>query len=58
METKQIRRWDLILPECGENAVLARGAPLAARPLLHPHLTSNLPVVAGFPHHAGLYRPG
>ena len=49
METKQIRRWDLILPECGENAVLARGAPLAARPLLHPHLTSNLPVVAGFP---------
>ena len=58
MEAFWIRRSDLIIPGCGENLLLARGATLAVRSHRHPHPTSNKPMRLGFPHRAGKYRRG
>jgi len=57
VEVFLMRWWDRILPECDQNSVLVRGATLAARSVLHHHLTSNPPVVLGLPHRAGRQRP-
>ena len=47
-----------MLPRCGETSTLSREATLAARWLHEPHPISNKPVMSGFPHPAGRYRPG
>ena len=52
-----IRRWERILPGCGETSALAQGETLAARWLHEPQPISNQPVGLGFPHRAGRYRP-
>ena len=48
---------ELILPGCGGNDALARGATLAARWLQEPQPISNRPVGLGVLHPAGWYRP-
>ena len=58
MEGFLIRGWELILPGCDGASGLARGATLAARWLHEPQPISNQPMWLGFPHRAGLYRPG
>ena len=58
MEGFLIRGWKLILRGCGGTSALARGATLAARWCHEPQPISNRPVVLGFPHPAGRYRPG
>ena len=57
MDGRLIRGWEPILPMCGENSRLARGATLVARRLHEPPPISNHPVGLGFTHLAGRYRP-
>ena len=53
-----MRGWEIILPGCGGTSALARGATLAARLLHEPPPINKHLVGLGFPHPAGLYRPG
>ena len=53
-----MQRWHLIPPGCGATSTLSREATLATFSLHEPQPISNQPVGLGFPHLAGLYRPG
>ena len=58
MEGFLTRRWELILPGCGETSTLSREATLAERWLHELQPISIKPVGLRFPHPVGQYLPG
>ena len=58
IEGFMIRRWDVILPGCGETSTSTRGATPPARWLHESQSSSGRWIGVGLPYHAGRYRPG